>query len=97
MPVSFVKKWRPNLASVSNLKNTLYFYDNASAAFVCRNNECPACRTHCASRRSLRDDPNYDALILALYPDIDKYEEEVVYKFSRNRTLLSLVILLQCF
>ncbi|MQM09879.1 hypothetical protein Taro_042759 [Colocasia esculenta] len=42
----------------------------------CRNNECPACRTHCASRRSLRDDPNYDALIAALYPDIDKYEEE---------------------
>ncbi|KAK4271583.1 hypothetical protein QN277_020257 [Acacia crassicarpa] len=40
------------------------------------NNECPACRTHCASRRSLRDDPNYDALISALYPDIDKYEQE---------------------
>ncbi|RZC80609.1 hypothetical protein C5167_043177 [Papaver somniferum] len=40
------------------------------------NNECPACRTHCASRRSLRDDPNYDALIAAIYPDIDKYEEE---------------------
>ncbi|XP_030972404.1 putative E3 ubiquitin-protein ligase RING1a [Quercus robur] len=40
------------------------------------NNECPACRTHCASRRSLRDDPKYDALISALYPDIDKYEEE---------------------
>ncbi|XP_028777452.1 putative E3 ubiquitin-protein ligase RING1a [Neltuma alba] len=40
------------------------------------NNECPACRTHCASRRSLRDDPNYDALIAALYPDIDKYEQE---------------------
>ncbi|KAG8365503.1 hypothetical protein BUALT_Bualt18G0111800 [Buddleja alternifolia] len=40
------------------------------------NNECPACRTHCASRRSLRDDPNYDAMISALYPDIDKFEEE---------------------
>ncbi|KAG5622545.1 hypothetical protein H5410_007763 [Solanum commersonii] len=40
------------------------------------NNECPACRTHCASRRSLRDDPNYDALIAFLYPDIDKFEEE---------------------
>lgn len=43
----------------------------------CRNNECPACRTHCASRRSLRDDPNYDNIIAYLYPDIDKYEEEV--------------------
>ncbi|XP_028074793.1 putative E3 ubiquitin-protein ligase RING1a isoform X4 [Camellia sinensis] len=40
------------------------------------NNECPACRAHCASRRSLRDDPNYDALIAVLYPDIDKYEEQ---------------------
>ncbi|KAK3015889.1 hypothetical protein RJ639_005716 [Escallonia herrerae] len=40
------------------------------------NNECPACRTRCATRRSLRDDPNYDALIAVLYPDIDKYEEE---------------------
>lgn len=40
------------------------------------NNECPACRTHCASRRSLRDDPNYDALIATLYPNIEKYEEE---------------------
>ncbi|KAL4563232.1 hypothetical protein LXL04_027271 [Taraxacum kok-saghyz] len=40
------------------------------------NNECPACRAHCASRRSLRDDPNYDALIALLYPDIDKYEKE---------------------
>ncbi|KAI7729566.1 hypothetical protein M8C21_033945 [Ambrosia artemisiifolia] len=40
------------------------------------NNECPACRAHCASRRSLRDDPNYDALIAVLYPDIDKFEAE---------------------
>ncbi|XP_076885393.1 putative E3 ubiquitin-protein ligase RING1a [Bidens hawaiensis] len=38
------------------------------------NNECPACRAHCASRRSLRDDPNFDALIAFLYPDIDGYE-----------------------
>ncbi|BBM98716.1 E3 ubiquitin-protein ligase RNF1/2 [Marchantia polymorpha subsp. ruderalis] len=40
------------------------------------NNECPACRTHCASRRSLRDDPKFDSLIAALYPDLEKYEEE---------------------
>ncbi|RLM98989.1 putative E3 ubiquitin-protein ligase RING1a [Panicum miliaceum] len=50
------------------------------------NNECPACRTHCASRRSLRDDPNYDALILALYPDIDKYEEEELAFSEEERT-----------
>ncbi|XP_062181047.1 putative E3 ubiquitin-protein ligase RING1a [Phragmites australis] len=50
------------------------------------NNECPACRTHCASRRSLRDDPNYDALILALYPDVDKYEEEELAFSEEERT-----------
>nr|VDD37663.1 unnamed protein product [Brassica oleracea] len=42
----------------------------------CRNNECPACRKHCASRRSLRDDPKFDALIAALFTNIDSYEEE---------------------
>ncbi|KAE8664076.1 putative E3 ubiquitin-protein ligase RING1b [Hibiscus syriacus] len=50
------------------------------------NNECPACRTHCASRRSLRDDPNYDALIAALYPDIDKYEEQELAFHEEERT-----------
>ncbi|XP_066346366.1 putative E3 ubiquitin-protein ligase RING1b [Miscanthus floridulus] len=50
------------------------------------NNECPACRTHCASRRSLRDDPKYDALIAALYPDIDKYEEEE-FAFSEQEMI----------
>ncbi|KAI0504911.1 hypothetical protein KFK09_015865 [Dendrobium nobile] len=39
------------------------------------NKECPVCRTRCATRRSLRDDPNFDALIAALFPDIDKHEE----------------------
>lgn len=55
------------------------------------NNECPACRTHCASRRSLRDDPNYDALIAVLYPDIDEYEkEELAFheeETSRNKKI----------
>ncbi|KAK6917590.1 hypothetical protein RJ641_018341, partial [Dillenia turbinata] len=50
------------------------------------NNECPACRTHCASRRSLRDDPNYDALIAALYPDIEKYEEEELAFHEEDKT-----------
>jgi E3 ubiquitin-protein ligase RNF1/2 len=44
----------------------------------CRNNECPACRTHCASRRSLRDDPKFDNLVAAIYPNVDQYEAEVV-------------------
>ncbi|CAH8358113.1 unnamed protein product [Eruca vesicaria subsp. sativa] len=40
------------------------------------NKECPACRKRCASRRSLRDDPTFDALIAALFTNIDNYEEE---------------------
>ena len=56
---------------------------------ICRNNECPACRTHCASRRSLRDDPNFDALVAAIYPDLDKYEEEV------SHTLFTSLVLVQ--
>ncbi|ESQ36558.1 hypothetical protein EUTSA_v10007494mg [Eutrema salsugineum] len=40
------------------------------------NNECPACRKHCASRRSLRDDPKFDAFIAALFKNIDRFEEE---------------------
>ncbi|PRQ49946.1 putative aminoacyltransferase, E1 ubiquitin-activating enzyme [Rosa chinensis] len=50
------------------------------------NNECPACRTHCASRRSLRDDPNYDAIIATLYPDIEKYEKEELAFHEEERT-----------
>jgi len=45
----------------------------------CSKNECPICRAHCPSELSLRDDPNYDALIALLYPDIDKFEKEVRY------------------
>eukprot|EP00897_Mesotaenium_endlicherianum_P001785 jgi/Mesen1/1634/ME000135S00626 len=39
-------------------------------------NECPSCRAHCAGRRALRADPKFDALIAALYPDLDKYEHQ---------------------
>ena len=36
--------------------------------------ECPTCRIKCPSRRFLRPDPNFDALIAAVYPDLDKWE-----------------------
>ncbi|KAG5002302.1 hypothetical protein JHK87_023374 [Glycine soja] len=54
--------------------------DCIEKSFRLGNNECPACRTHCSSRRSLREDPNFDNLIGLLYSNIDKYEEEVVLK-----------------
>ncbi|KAL7000422.1 RING-type E3 ubiquitin transferase [Sarracenia purpurea var. burkii] len=50
------------------------------------NNECPACRTHCASRRSLRDDPGFDAMIEILYEDIEKYEEEELAFHEEEKT-----------
>jgi len=46
--------------------------------FCCSNNECPACRTHCSSRRSLREDRVFDELISVIYPNIDEYEEKVI-------------------
>nr|XP_025703102.1 uncharacterized protein LOC112803860 [Arachis hypogaea] len=49
-----------------------------------RNNECPICRTHYASHRSLRDDPKYDAFIATLYLDIKKYEKEFDVSSSEN-------------
>ncbi|XP_019252457.1 PREDICTED: putative E3 ubiquitin-protein ligase RING1a isoform X2 [Nicotiana attenuata] len=51
------------------------------------NNECPACRIHCASRRSLRDDPGFDTLIEAIYPDVEKYEEEELVFLEEERAL----------
>ncbi|XP_060187445.1 putative E3 ubiquitin-protein ligase RING1a isoform X1 [Lycium barbarum] len=51
------------------------------------NNECPACRIHCASRRSLRDDPGFDTLIVAIYPDVEKYEEEELVFLEEERAL----------
>lgn len=51
------------------------------------NNECPACRIHCASRRSLRDDPGFDTLIGAIYPDVEKYEEEELIFLDEERAL----------
>ncbi|RYR60206.1 hypothetical protein Ahy_A04g017273 [Arachis hypogaea] len=35
---------------------------DSSFMYYLRNNECPTCQTHCASRGSLRDDPKYDVL-----------------------------------
>jgi len=38
--------------------------------------ECPACRMHVPSRRSLRRDENYDAFISKIYPDLDAFEDD---------------------
>ena len=38
--------------------------------------ECPTCREKCPSRRFLRPDPNFDALISVIYPNLKAWEEE---------------------
>ncbi|KAL3790862.1 hypothetical protein HJC23_004492 [Cyclotella cryptica] len=50
--------------------------------------ECPQCRIHIPSRRSLRPDVNFDNLIKSIYGDIEKleeYEEEEIEKLNRDR------------
>ncbi|XP_041466836.1 E3 ubiquitin-protein ligase RING2-like [Lytechinus variegatus] len=58
------------------------------------NKECPTCRKKLVSKRSLRPDPNFDALISKIYPSRDEYEahqERVLAKLNKrhNATALS--------
>ncbi|VDK40496.1 unnamed protein product [Taenia asiatica] len=48
------------------------------------NKECPTCRKKLVSKRSLRRDPNFDALIAKIYPDREEYEAH------QNRVLAKL-------
>lgn len=47
---------------------------SSSPALLRRNKECPTCRKKLVSKRSLRHDPNFDALISKIYPSRDEYE-----------------------
>ncbi|KAM3858108.1 E3 ubiquitin-protein ligase RING2-A-like [Diretmus argenteus] len=58
------------------------------------NKECPTCRKKLVSRRSLRRDSNFDALISKIYPSRDEYEAHqdlVLERLSRlhNKEALS--------
>ena len=51
------------------------------------NKECPTCRKKLVSKRSLRPDPNFDALISKIYPSRDEYEahqERVLAKLKAH-------------
>uniref|UniRef100_UPI00358EA32C E3 ubiquitin-protein ligase RING2 isoform X3 n=1 Tax=Myxine glutinosa TaxID=7769 RepID=UPI00358EA32C len=47
------------------------------------NKECPTCRKKLVSKRSLRPDPNFDALISKIYPSRDEYEAHQERVLSR--------------
>lgn len=51
--------------------NVVHHHDVPSTP---RNKECPTCRKKLVSRRSLRRDSNFDALISKIYPSRDEYE-----------------------
>ncbi|KAM9384643.1 E3 ubiquitin-protein ligase RING2-B-like isoform 2-T2 [Pholidichthys leucotaenia] len=58
------------------------------------NKECPTCRKKLISRRSLRRDSNFDALISKIYPSRDEYEahqRRVIERLNRlhNKEALS--------
>ncbi|KAL0962347.1 hypothetical protein UPYG_G00338910 [Umbra pygmaea] len=58
------------------------------------NKECPTCRKKLVSRRSLRRDSNFDALISKIYPSRDEYEahqDRVLERLSQlhNKQALS--------
>ena len=51
------------------------------------NKECPTCRKKLVSKRSLRPDPNFDALIDKIYPsrvDYEAHQERVLEKLKQN-------------
>lgn len=52
--------------------------------------ECPSCRVHIPSRRSLRPDPNFDKLIVKIYGDVktlELQEEKEIESFNRARNM----------
>ncbi|XP_028399738.1 E3 ubiquitin-protein ligase RING2-like [Dendronephthya gigantea] len=77
------------------LKNTMttkeclhrFCQDCIITALRSGNKECPTCRKKLVSKRSLRPDPNFDALIAKIYPDREEYEahqEKVLQKLSKH-------------
>jgi len=60
------------------------------SAFVSGKKECPSCRIHIPSRRSLRPDPNFDNLIQNIYGDIEKleeYEEKKIENLNKAKNM----------
>jgi hypothetical protein len=56
--------------------------------------ECPSCRAKCATKRDLRPDPRFDALVATLLTDITRFESErdvVVNKVNEDAAYRSVV------
>lgn len=59
------------------------------------NKECPTCRKKLVSKRSLRPDPNFDALIAKIYPSRDEYEAHQERVLERLRVTFNSSSLIQ--
>jgi len=53
-----------------------FCYDCIQKSLRVGRKECPSCRIHIPSRRSLRADPAFDLLIENIYGDINSFEEQ---------------------
>jgi len=53
------------------------------------NKECPTCRKKLVSKRSLRPDPNFDALISKIYPCRDEYEAHQEHVLARIKQAIN--------
>eukprot|EP00577_Skeletonema_sp_RCC1716_P021108 CAMPEP_0113372710 /NCGR_PEP_ID=MMETSP0013_2-20120614/679_1 /TAXON_ID=2843 ORGANISM="Skeletonema costatum, Strain 1716" /NCGR_SAMPLE_ID=MMETSP0013_2 /ASSEMBLY_ACC=CAM_ASM_000158 /LENGTH=290 /DNA_ID=CAMNT_0000254619 /DNA_START=39 /DNA_END=911 /DNA_ORIENTATION=- /assembly_acc=CAM_ASM_000158 len=52
--------------------------------------ECPTCRVHIPSKRSVRPDPAFDKLLQSIYGDVEKvekYEEEETLRLNKEKNM----------
>lgn len=52
--------------------------------------ECPTCRVHIPSKRSVRPDPAFDELLKSVYGDVEKveqYEEEKTLRLNKEKNM----------
>uniref|UniRef100_A0A8C2V9G8 E3 ubiquitin-protein ligase RING2 n=1 Tax=Chinchilla lanigera TaxID=34839 RepID=A0A8C2V9G8_CHILA len=85
------------LKNTMTIKECLHHFcaDCIITALRSGNKECPTCQKKLVSKRSLRPDPNFDALISKIYPSHDEYEahqERVLARINKhnNQQALSL-------
>ncbi|CAF0735092.1 unnamed protein product [Didymodactylos carnosus] len=70
----------------------LFCCDCIETALRSGNKECPTCRKKLISKRCLRRDPNFNALINKLFPsqnDLDEFHEKVLATKSKLKSLSS--------
>uniref|UniRef100_A0A8C5XZ77 E3 ubiquitin-protein ligase RING2 n=1 Tax=Microcebus murinus TaxID=30608 RepID=A0A8C5XZ77_MICMU len=76
------------LKNTMTTKECLHCFCGVITALRSGNKECPTCRKKLVSKRSLRPDPNFDALISKIYLSRDEYEahrERVLARINKHK------------